>query len=63
MLAIQHTGLQGCACHRPQLQLGDAPSKKAAWLGAIGLGLSAAIMVAIGFHKPAPRRSSRRRRT
>lgn len=63
MLAIQYTGLQGCACHRPQPQLGDAPSKKAAWLGAIGLGLSAALMVALGFHKPAPRRSSHRRRT
>ncbi len=61
MLAIQHTALQGCACHRPQL--GDAPSKKAAWIGAIGLGLSAALMVALGFHKPAPRRSTRRRRT
>lgn len=62
MLAVQHTALQGCACHRPQLG-GDAPSKKAAWIGAIGLGLSAALMVAIGFHKPAPRSVRHRRRT
>lgn len=61
MLAVQHTALQGCACHHVQSQLGDAPSKKAAWIGAIGLGLSAALMVALGFHKPAPRRSRRRR--
>lgn len=61
MLAIQHTALQGCACHRPQLGDSSSVSKGAAWLGAIGLGLSAALMVAMGFHKAPPRRARRRR--
>lgn len=63
MLAIQHTALQGCTCHRPQLGDETSTSKKAAWIGAIGLGLSAALMVAIGFHKPVPRPIRHRRRT
>lgn len=61
MLAVQRTALQGCACNRPQLGDESSPSKKAAWLGAIGLGLSAALMIAMGFHKP-PARPARRRR-
>jgi len=50
----------GCACRK---SLGETRSvnRSAVWVGAIGLGLAATIMIAMGFHKPAPR--VRRRRT
>jgi hypothetical protein len=37
-------------------------SKRGVWLGIAGLVLSAGIMIAMGFHKPAPVRQPARRR-
>lgn len=51
----------GCACRKPALGESGSMSRNAAWVGVIGLGLAATIMIAMGFHKPV--QPVRRRRT
>jgi hypothetical protein len=57
-----HETSWGCAKNRRTgFGADDSGNRKAVWLGAVGLGISAAIMIAMGFHKPPP--PVRRRRT
>jgi hypothetical protein len=55
--------LTNWGCERPAPTLGETTtrSRNAVWVGVIGLGLAATIMIAMGFHKPV--QPVRRRRT